>query len=253
MIGYYRKDFYLQKKLLVLLGILYIVLLGFGLAFSYSYDYGNLAKQSAPSVTIGKTTCETLLPIVIAFLVCAIMSTVPLMSIDMDIKNHFNLFSFSTGSLEKEQLKAKLTELVTTFFVANTAMLVYGTVFGILFGFKNFSTGFAIGYPIILLFLCLVCVAIPLTYFLKKFDLAIGILAIFIWLSSLLFTFFNSSKVEKWLENFNQGQIENPKGLFTKYPFVIAIASVLVLAVFFAIAYFGSLIVMKRRDRLCWG
>lgn len=248
MIGYCKKDMYLQKKMIMMLILMYIVLVGFGLALRYSFDYGNLSKQGADSVMFGKTTCETLMPVLVAIVSGFMLVNIPVGSIDMDIKNHFNMLAFSTGKLEHSMVAAKLLELLAAFCISNIAMLLYGLLFGVLFGFKNVKTGFIMGYILIGIIVAIGCVALPLTYLLKKADLACGLIIITMWLFLMVYVFAFQEKIEHFLNKLNVGKLGD---LFEYNAVVMIFVSLAFLALLFAVSYFASIRVMKRRNRLC--
>ncbi|GEM_PF-2481486 len=261
MIGYYKKDLYLYKKTFVIAVITFGMLLVFGLAFRFAYDYGNLAKCNPEDLAMGKINCESLFPFLAGFVIAGELLFLPVKTIDADRASHFCAFAYTTVHTEKRQAVAKVLELLTVYGVALLAMGIYGVVFGMLFGFRNVEIGMWLALIACTCTLFLVAIAIPLTYCMKKSDTAMGVILIAIigvlyaCMGAMVYFEKHGSFLSKqatklflWI----QGGVEvNLAGYMHTHAGWILVGMFIICAISMGIAYVGTNHMLKRRERLC--
>lgn len=261
MIGYYKKDLYLYKKMFVIAAITFGMLLVFGLAFRFAYDYGNLAKCNPGDLAMGKADCESLFPFLAGFVIAGELFFLPVKTIDADRASHFYAFAYTTVHAEKRQAVAKVLELLTVYGVALLATGIYGVVFGILFGFHDVKTGMWLAVIACTLMLFQVAVAIPLTYRMKKSDTAMGVIliaiiaALYAGVGAMVYFEKHGSFLSKqaaklflWM----QGEVEvDLAGYMHAHAGWLLMGIIVICLVSAGIAYVGTNQMLKRRERLC--
>ncbi len=159
MIGLYKKDSYLCKKIMFIMAVTFILLLGFGILWRSAYDYGNLASFPPEDLEAGKRTSEIIFPFLTAFLLCFQSSFLAGKSIELDYKNNFQIFCFSTKITDVE-----LLEVLTAFGISCISAIVYSLVFGMLYGFESFGISIFVIVVTCVSISCILCVIVPLVY-----------------------------------------------------------------------------------------
>ncbi|MGN0436412.1 MAG: ABC-2 transporter permease [Wujia sp.] len=259
MIGLYKKDLYLYKKMFFLVCGAFLGVIAFGLLYRYAFDYGNLSRQPEEDLASGKMMSEVVFPVVAAIVVVGGCAVYPLRACDMDKKSGFNLFVFSAPVTDKQQVQLKLMEVLTIFGLGIASTLIYGVIFGCQFGFDNVGLGIWIGIFFVLVVSSLLCIAVPLTYKFGKSDigLAIPLFAVIALFEFLLVAFSTIEQGDSSIADFFSGLGKSvsaaggPLPWCNKYSFIIIPVGLLWLAVHLCIAYFATLRVFKRREKIC--
>lgn len=257
MTGYYIKDIYLYKKMISIMIVTFLFLLFFGIAFSYSYEYGNLADASYES-TVSRGVTEIIFIFLSGFVIAAESFGFPLSSIEGDLSSGFVLYAYTTPDYNRRCIKTKLLELVSCLFVGIISETLYGMIFGMLFGFDNVKTGLWFGTMAISLIFFVLCIATPLTYLLKSADKAFGgILLGFILLfysvaAVLFFTPLKDIFVKKTGRLIQDikllGSLEK---FFEGYALVLIAIMCLIIILGMTISYFGLRKILDRGDKVC--
>lgn len=250
IIALYKKDIYLYKKMFIIGIISYIALLYTGLAMRFSCSYGNLRIMG--DVLELKATFEKVFPAVTTLIITFEMALLPLYSIDNDLKYRFYMFVYSTDALEEVQTKVKILEIATTFALGLAVDLTYSMIFGIFFGFRNVMTGMVIGF-VVVLFVCLLqCIILPVTYMLKKSDTAGGVVIIGVYAIAMGVTYYiQQFYYDEFLIFISHLYNINVKAFIMHHAGIITLITLCVIFVGLGIAYFGTLLNLKRRERLC--
>ncbi len=259
MTGYYIKDIYLYKKMISVMIVTFLFLLLFGIAFCFSYEYGNLADAS-PESTVSREFTEIVCIFLSGFVIAAESFGFPLSSIEGDLTSGFVMYAYSTPDYYRRCIKTKLLELCSCFFIGIISETIYGLIFGVLFSFDNVKMGLWFGTMAISILFFVLCIATPLTYKLKSADKAfggimLGLIVLFYSVAAVLFftplkdTFLK--KADEIMEDIKLlGSLEN---FFKGYGLVMLAVMCVIIILGIAISYFGLCKILDRSDRICGG
>ena len=258
MIGLCKEDLYLCKKMIIIMISTFLVLLVFGILWRSAYDYGNLASFPPEDLEYGKRSSEKTFPFLIALLLGCESAFFTVNTIEMDIKSKFSMYAYSGPVSDQDKTKVKVYELLTAFVVCSLATVVYGLIFGILYGFSDVGIGILIGIGISVVINCMACISVPLAYKHKNAARAIstpvavligGFYAIGIpealfgaedglgrIISKLVAPITKAGGFKPWLSN--------------NWVWIVPII-LIVHVLFLAWAYFATLRQVKRRERIC--
>lgn len=261
MIGLYKKDLYLCKKMIIITAATFVVLLTFGILWRCAYDYGNLASFPPEDLEYGKSSSEITFPFLAAFMISVESCFLACNSIELDINNNFSIFAYSTKIKEEEMTQLKLLEILTTFVLGCLSTTLYGVIFGILYGFTNVYKGILMGVEASLVVTCILCVIVPLVYKHKSIKRATLTPSIFFLALIVLFEggfiVLATIGIEEQFYNFCNRLIAPIKEAGGFGPWVhanrfwIILIHIIVLAAFLAGSYFTTLRQMKRREHIC--
>lgn len=258
MMGLYKKDVYLCKKMMILMAVTFVLLLAFGILWRSAYDYGNLANNLPEDLEAGKRVSEMMFPIVTAFLLCCQSTCLAGKTIEWDDKNHFNLFAYSVNITADQMAKVKLYEVLTSFTVGCVAAVLYGTIFGVIYGFSNVGYGMLYSVAGCMMVSCFLCITVPLVYKYKSEVRAASVPG-----TIMLVVFYGGAGVlaiTNKMEEFEAfcGKLYEPikkvggfRVWFGKHWFPVILVFIVIYAAFLAWVYFATLRQIKRRERVC--
>lgn len=257
--GHYIKDLYLYRKMLVIMAATFVLLLGFGLAYRYAYDFGNLAAYT-DDIVWSKRVTEITFTFLAGFLTMALSFGFVLTSINSDITSRYIMYAYTTPDFYRKQINAKLMEVLTCIGVSVFVELLYGLIFGLLFGFANVKIALCLGIIAITFMTFILCIAIPLTYKFKSSDKGLGLVmlvgivllyggVLLISISKFRSTFIG--KLEKLSERISEEGFGVVPAFFWNNAGVITLILLLIMSCGFLIAYFGLKKVLTRSELIC--
>lgn len=258
MIGLYKKDLYLCKKIICIMIATFVLLLAFGILWRSAYDYGNLASFPPEDLESGKRMSEIIFPFITTFLICCQSSFLASKSVEWDYKNNFQIFCFSTKITDVECARVKLLEVLTAFGVSCFSGILYSLIFGMIYGFANTGTSIFVIVVACIALSCIICVVVPLVYKHKSEVRAASTpLTVFL---VLFYGFFGILAFTDKTEDFEKfcaklyEPVKEAGGLapwVKAHLLVIIFVLVVVYAAFLAWCYMATLHQLKRREHVC--
>lgn len=250
MIGYIKKDWYVSRKPLLVSIVLIALMTALSYYIRFAFDYGNL---TSPEARANIPMCDILFCMLpsILFLFCSLLATID--SVLQDKKAHWNFFLFSTPISNRKIVLLKISECYGLVFAGTALMLVIDGIYGAVFGFRNVRAGCLVLLLICLSTLFLHLISLPFAYRSDSQNAVVGKLLLVTALPSYALLMGWTLTHAEDLTNLSPSADISTLMLqfFREHTPLLLTAAVILLAAATAIAYFGSLSAVQKRQELC--
>lgn len=244
MRGHIRKDYYLAKKTLMLMGAALFFITALSYLFRFAFDYGNL-RNGRDAIS----TCDIIFSVLPAavFLFCSVIITID--SVLQDKKEKWNLFLFSLPLSNRQIVLYKLAEVYLLWLSGNAVLLMLDCIYGAVFGFLYVKTGLYILMLISAVTLLLNLASIPFSYRYQSQNAVIGML-----LACFFVPAYGAAAV--WVLHLADTNADMPDGsealvpiltaFFENYGGVLAAGALLLIILCTAVCYASGLRLIER-------
>lgn len=248
--GYIKKDWYVSRRPLLTAAVLIALTTVLSYYIRFAFDYGNLNTPEARETLPMCDVLFCMLPSVL-FLFCSVLATID--SVLQDKKAHWNYFLFTTPISDRRIVTLKIAECYCLVLAGTLLMLAINGIYGAVFGYRNVKAGCLILLVVCFSTLLLHLISLPFAYRGDSQNAVVGKLLMVSVVPSYAFLMGWTLTHMEELESLNLSDDIATELLrfFRERALLFILAAVILTAGATAVAFFGSLSAVKRRQELC--
>lgn len=253
--GLIIKDLTVTKKLNINCGILYVIIVAVAFLFRFAYIYGNLAKpemyENEEDMINTLNYLDMFLPLILSIVSAGVLFFYITASMDSDFKCRWSSVLFSSGVTEHQAVRAKYIEIIIFVICSMALNLLVNTVYLLNFRSEYSSSVYLVGVVAVPLMVgTFGFLIVALMYVFKKSETVSTIVMIIIICIAVILSRSFIGTMETAAVNMT-GSLQNVSAWLSGHISMLLVISAGLFAIVGAAAYFVSVSLLKRREKIC--